>query len=137
MNRRSNWERNRLKRRSISWDSEEGMKHTRWEYMDVWLKRCGKHGKYQWLHCVQCSSFFQVKDLLPDRNEEREACPFCSSAGFDIAITQWNKFQGDTSAWPKSIAELHYGMKWELDEKPVIHMGIQGLPISKKTSPLL
>ncbi len=68
----------------------------------------------EWLGCIFCEAFFQVKHLRIDYLGNRQGCAFCSCAGFDCAIFLWDAWREDDHAcWPRLVAELCYGLEIE------------------------
>jgi hypothetical protein len=66
----------------------------------------------QWLCCIFCERFFQARHLRIDFQNNREGCAFCNCAGFHCAIFPWDAFKEDDDPdWPRSVAELRYGLK--------------------------
>lgn len=67
----------------------------------------------QWLWCLHCQRFFQVKDLRRDNLGRTEGCAFtdCNGAGLGIDIDRWDSWakQNDVKHWPKSVKELYKG----------------------------
>jgi len=67
----------------------------------------------QWLWCMHCERFFQVKDLLFD-GTRFEQCPFdgCHAAGLDFDIFLWDDWrEPDDPRWPSDPKELTHGDK--------------------------
>lgn len=81
-----------------------------------------------WFWCLHCLRFFQAKDFKTDCNKKKQRCPFsdCNGMGISFDIYPWNKpMSGDPCDpdnppkehlhhWPKSVSELHKGLKCEL-----------------------
>lgn len=74
--------------------------------------------KEQWLWCLHCERFFQVKDLKPDVVGGNEGCAFedCDGAGLGIDIFIWDEWakQNNLKHWPKSTSGLYKGLKCSL-----------------------
>ena len=64
-----------------------------------------------WLWCMHCYRFFQVKHLVIDYLGNRQGCPLCGAAGLSVDIFLWNTEAINDPGWPKSIEELHFGMR--------------------------
>lgn len=73
-------------------------------------------GALNWLWCLHCERFFQVKDLRPDVCGGNEGCAFedCDGAGLGVDIFPWDDWPKQNQhlwdKWPKSVSELTYGM---------------------------
>jgi len=74
--------------------------------------------KEQWLWCLHCERFFQVKDLRADVVGGKRGCAFedCNGAGFNVDIYIWDDWarQNDLKHFPKSITELEKGLRCPL-----------------------
>ena len=69
----------------------------------------------QWLWCLHCERFFQVKDLRCDDVGGKEACASedCDGAGIGVDIYEWDDWakQNNLKYWPKSTSELKKGLR--------------------------
>ena len=73
--------------------------------------------KDDWMWCLHCERFFQVRDLrvfvLTD-GEFWVSCAFddCDGAGFDVDLFEWDSWarQNRVPHWPTSDAELEMGL---------------------------
>lgn len=70
------------------------------------LRDAGPRRADMWLCCLHCERFFQARHLRSNGFGDRQGCPFCPSAGFDVSILPWNAFGGDD--WPGEH-DLHHG----------------------------
>jgi hypothetical protein len=78
----------------------------------------GKLSPDDWLWCLHCERFFQVKDMRPDDVCGKQGCAFedCDGAGLGVDIYDWDDWakQNDLKHWPESTGALHKGMRCPL-----------------------
>lgn len=67
-------------------------------------------GADTWLFCIDCTRFFQHRDLRTDATGRREKCAFCEYTGFGFGVFPWNAFR-EGKHWPATDAELSHGAK--------------------------
>lgn len=68
-----------------------------------------------WLWCLHCERFFQARDYAHRLGHGfGGSCPFCAAAGICHDVFFWDSWAeqnpGDIKHWPKSVAELSYGL---------------------------
>lgn len=66
-------------------------------------------GADTWLFCIDCTRFFQHRDLRADARGRREKCAFCEYAGFGFGVFPWDAFR--EANWPSTDTELSHGAK--------------------------
>lgn len=78
------------------------------EPLEKVLADAGEGAGEVWLWCIECTHFFQAKDLRADYRGNKQGCAFCRCAGFNVAIHLWNTFR--SKGWPKRVQDLRHGM---------------------------
>lgn len=72
-----------------------------------------------WLWCLHCERFFQAREYAVKLGKGFGGrCPFCGAAGIGLDVYFWDDWPKQHEEmwgfWPKSVAEISYGMKCSL-----------------------